>query len=282
MSYLDRVRACNLHDLSSYLSFVVAGDRVGWVRRAFANELGRYSDVFEIGQDVRLCARFEGFAARTDAVESVLRDLRHRGLINGWKGERHNVSAKPGGEPLLAMDARAIWYFGVHTMGAHLNGYVRRGNGLALWVAVRPADDWLFPGKLDNLAAGGCARGMGPAQTIVKEAIEEAALPPDLLAAIMPVGAISYRFDNRFGLCDETMYVFDVELPESYRPHNLDGEVGGFHLWPVEIVLERVRDSDDFKYNCALVVIDFAIRHGLIPPDHPEYLALIAGLHAGL
>jgi hypothetical protein len=40
-----------------------------------------------------------------------------------------------------------------------------------------------------------------------------------------------------------------------------------------------VEAGDDFKFNCALVVIDFLIRHGLIAPDHPDYVALVRGLH---
>ncbi|MCH6589381.1 MAG: DUF4743 domain-containing protein, partial [Proteobacteria bacterium] len=30
---------------------------------------------------------------------------------------------------------------------------------------------------------------------------------------------------------------------------------------------------------CALVVIDFLIRHGFIGPDDPEYVDLVGGLH---
>jgi hypothetical protein len=51
-----------------------------------------------------------------------------------------------------------------------------------------------------------------------------------------------------------------------------------FYLWPMEKVIETVRDTREFKPNCALVVIDFLIRHGFIPPDHPDYLHIIAGL----
>ena len=40
-----------------------------------------------------------------------------------------------------------------------------------------------------------------------------------------------------------------------------------------------VDNGDDFKFNCHLVIIDFLIRHGLIGPDHPDYLDLISGLH---
>ena len=46
--------------------------------------------------------------------------------------------------------------------------------------------------------------------------------------------------------------------------------------------MERVRDTSEFKYNCNLVLIDFFVRHGLIEPDDPDYLAIVAGLRATL
>lgn len=33
--------------------------------------------------------------------------------------------------------------------------------------------------------------------------------------------------------------------------------------------------TDEFKPNCALVVLDFMIRHGLVTPDNGEVLAYI-------
>ncbi len=47
-------------------------------------------------------------------------------------------------------------------------------------------------------------------------------------------------------------------------------------------VIARVRTSDDFKFNVNLVLIDFALRHGLVTPDDPEYLQLVTGLRRGL
>ena len=64
------------------------------------------------------------------------------------------------------------------------------------------------------------------------------------------------------------LYNFDLELPADFVPVNADGEVEEFYLWPVEQVMDMVRDGDEFKFNCSLVVIDFLIRHGFIPPEH--------------
>jgi hypothetical protein len=47
---------------------------------------------------------------------------------------------------------------------------------------------------------------------------------------------------------------------------------------PASAVLERVRAGDDFKFNVNLVQIDFALRHGFLTPEDPEYLDLVTGL----
>ncbi len=41
-----------------------------------------------------------------------------------------------------------------------------------------------------------------------------------------------------------------------------DGEVESFKLLPLSEVVEGLRTSQNYKPNCALVVIDFLFRHG--------------------
>ena len=55
-----------------------------------------------------------------------------------------------------------------------------------------------------------------------------------------------------------------------------------FRLLPLEEVQWLVRDTEEFKLNCALVVIDFLIRHGRLAPEAEGYLALVDGLHPRL
>ena len=80
---------------------------------------------------------------------------------------------------------------------------------------------------------------------------------------------------------DDVLFVYDLETPEDFKPRNTDGEIVEFMLMEAREVLARVRDTDDFKFNVNLILIDFAIRHGLATPEDPEYLALVAGLRAG-
>ncbi len=65
-------------------------------------------------------------------------------------------------------------------------------------------------------------------------------------------------------------------------PANSDGEIAGFELMPLADILERIRDTSDFKFNVNLVILDFAVRHGVLRPDDAEYLAVATGLHRPL
>jgi hypothetical protein len=96
----------------------------------------------------------------------------------------------------------------------------------------------------------------------------------------VPIGIVTYCQEHRGGLKPDVLYNFDLELPADFTPRPHDDEIESFELWPARDVVAWVRDSFDFKFNCNLVLIDFFIRHGLIGPDEPDYMALCAGLHA--
>jgi 8-oxo-dGTP pyrophosphatase MutT (NUDIX family) len=182
--------------------------------------------------------------------------------------------------------------------GLHVNGFVRqpasressdpassgpasgnpRSRDLELWIARRSSDRSVAPGKRDNLIAGGQPVGLSLAQNLIKEAYEEAAIGPELASQAVPVGAITYMFETPPGLKVDCLFIYDLELPADFAPRNTDGEVESFERLPWTRVAEIVRDTDQFKFNCNLVIIDFLIRHGLLRPDHPEYLPLAAGL----
>lgn len=94
----------------------------------------------------------------------------------------------------------------------------------------------------------------------------------------MAVGAVTYTLDTPGGVKCDVLFNYDLELPADFVPRNKDGEVAEFWRWPLDAVAARVRDTDDFKFNVNLVVIDFLIRHGYLTPDEPEYLAIVKGL----
>src|SRR5229473_1595568 len=176
-------------------------------------------------------------------------------------------------------DVDAVPFFGVRAYGVDLNGYRRDRGGLHLWVGRRAPDKRVAPNKLDNTVAGGIGNGYGVAATLAKEADEEAAIPASLIERAVPVGAITYLMENDIGIRDGVLFVYDLELPAEFVPQNRDGEIVQFELMPAERVIERIRATDDFKFDVNLVYLDFALRHGLLPVDEPEYLIVASGLH---
>ena len=280
MSFLDRIRECNAHDLAGFRRFSVDGVRVGWVRHAFAERLAAFDAVFEVAPDgITLSRHLAGYAMRTEAVEGVLRRLAADGLIPGWRDEPYPVTTAFSAPALFEMERAAVPRFGVGAYGVHVNGFVRRGGDIHMWIARRAGGKQTYPGMLDNMIAGGQPVGIGLAENVVKEAAEEAAVPPEIAATARPVGAISYCQEAEDGLKPDVMFTFDLELSDDFTPHNTDGEIAEFMLLPAAEVMEITAQSSRFKFNCNLVNIDFFIRHGLVAPEHPDYVDIVRGLH---
>lgn len=281
MSYLDRIRACQVFDPEDYLPLRVEGARVGWVRPRLVAALSRYGEVFCVGADaVDLAPSLAGFAERSAAVASVVRSLIEENILSEWRDEPYAVGARFT-EPLFMIDRGAVPPFGIRGYGVHLNGFVRREGAIHMWIGRRSPTKRMAPNKLDQLVAGGQPAGLTPRENLIKEAAEEASIPRSLALKAAPVGAITYCTEREDGLRNDVLFVYDLELPTAFAPHNTDGELSGFELLPIGAVMDLVRETDEFKFNCSLVVIDFLIRHGMIGPEHPEYLDLVAGLRSG-
>jgi 8-oxo-dGTP pyrophosphatase MutT (NUDIX family) len=148
-----------------------------------------------------------------------------------------------------------------------------------LWVAYRARDKQLDPGKLDHIVAGGVAAGMTPEQTLVKEAGEEAAIPPALAATAVPVATIAYAMERPEGLRRDRLRCYDLDLPADFVPHPAVGEVERFELWPAHRALAEMRAGDAFKFNVNLVLIDLFLRLGMLAGDEGVKLRAALGPH---
>lgn len=281
MSFLDRIRECdNAGALDAYVPFCVAGVRVGRVHRDFAPRLDAFGDVFvRDGHDITLAPGLDEYATRTQAVDRVLRSLDKDGPFAGWRDEPYPVGTGFHDPPLFEMERTAVPRFGVPAYGVHIHGFVRDGAEIHMWVGKRADDKPTYPGKLDQMIAGGQPVGIGLMENVIKEAGEEAAVPPGLAATAKPVGAISYCHESDDGLKPDVMFVYDLELPRDFVPRNTDGEMAGFSLLSAREVMAITADTTDFKFNCAVANIDFFLRHGLLSPDDPDYVAITRGLH---
>ena len=286
MSFLDRIREINRHDPDAFTPFVVDGRRLGAVRndridpllsaidaivRAGDGSLSFAPDLAAGGPDAR--------TARNDAMAGAAARLSEAGKIGALRRELYPAARRFGETPAFVIDRAAVPYFGLRAWGVHLNGYTRRDGALHMWVGRRARDKPTYPGRLDNMVAGGQPAGLGLTENLVKECAEEADIPKALARQARPAGAITYVQQAPEGLKPDVQFCFDLELPPDFVPRNTDGEIESFALWPIERVARTVAETRDFKDNCNLVIIDFLIRHGFIPPDDPDYVALLRGLH---
>jgi isopentenyldiphosphate isomerase len=280
MSFLDHIKRCNNGDLSQFEPWFIGRQRAGFIHRDFAPTVATRPDLFlRCDGTWHLDAALDTPGRRTAAVRAFLLELRERGQFGKlWREEAYPVARELTDPPLMAMERAAVPWFGVRASGPHMTGYVRRKDGLHIWVPRRSYTKPTFPGQLDNTVAGGQPMGIGLLENLIKECKEEAAIPEALAMQAHGVGAITYCMEAEDGLKPDVQFCYDLELPADFTPRNADGEIDEFMLWPIERVAEIVRDTREFKFNCNLVIIDFLVRHGLIAPEHPDYLEIVAGL----
>jgi isopentenyldiphosphate isomerase len=279
MSFTDRIRACNQHNLASFIPFIAAGKTVGWIRRDRVQILTDISDALHLSEDmIHLDPDFSSFSNRSDVMAGIVNQLVDQSHIPALRDEAFPVAEKFSDPPIFQIDRAAIPFFGVRAYGVHLNGYVSSPTGLKLWIGRRAGGKSTFPNMLDNMVAGGQPIGLTLQDNLIKECAEEADIPEAMARQAIAVGAVTYIAESEAGLKPDTLFCYDLALRQDFTPRNTDGEIASFHLMSVEDVAALVRDTEEFKPNCNLVIIDFLIRHGVIPPDDPDYLTLIKGL----
>jgi len=231
---------------------------------------------------------------RSKVVEATIRAMHateHFEVLSKWRDELYPVFG-PKGELLFSMERSASPLFGIVTYGCHMTCYVKDKSGeqMKIWVPRRAATKQTYGGMLDNTVAGGIATGESPFESMVRESAEEASLPEELVRkGAKAVGTVSYFLirDGRAGgekrlLQPECQYVYDLELDESVVPKPSDDEVESFELMTLDAVKGALRNGE-FKPNCALVMLDFFVRHGILTPESDEsYIEIVARLHRRL
>src|SRR5215510_1174652 len=191
MSFRDHIRRCNSYEPMRAVPLFAGNDRIGLLRRENAEALARFSDTFAVDRN-RVRLRASGDVETVSrAVDTVVDALVAEHRVPKWRNETFDVAPRWGMRPVFRLDRGAVPFFGTRAYGVHLNGYLREGDGdtLRLWVGRRSPDKQIEPNKLDNLVAGGIGNGHGADETLVKEAEEEASIPPGLIRHAVPAGA---------------------------------------------------------------------------------------------
>ncbi|KAF2423659.1 thiamine pyrophosphokinase [Tothia fuscella] len=236
----------------------------------------------------------EDESTRSAAVEKTclaMRETGHFAVLEKWRGELYPVYGPgPGREVLFNIERSASPLFGVVSYGVHMTAYTGEEREVKIWVPRRSSTKQTYPSLLDNTVAGGIPSGESPFNALLRESLEEASLPSDLVRRLAkPAGCVTYFYirDSRAGgetglLQPECQYVYDLDLTEDGEgvvPTPNDDEVEGFEL----MGLGEVRGClgrGEFKPNCAVVMIDFMVRHGYLNREEEgDYVEIVSRLH---
>ncbi|MCK5918722.1 MAG: DUF4743 domain-containing protein [Cocleimonas sp.] len=281
MSYLERIQACHGYERSDYLDFVIDDEVMGLTRPQFAEQLLRWRDVFQIDNNqLLLNPDLKNAEQRTQAVDPIMRQLHQEGVIPSWVEEPYAVSHQFEEAPRMVVERAAASYLGIRSYGIHINGLVQKADGIYNWVAVRAKAKPFWPGKYDQMVAGGQGIGITLMENVIKESAEEADIAEDIASQAQQRTTLHYCNASTRGISMDTLFNYDLWLPEDFIPVNTDGEVDEFILMPLEQMAEIIDTTDQFKSNCNLVNIDLLIRSGVINTSHPDFKAMTDLLYA--
>lgn len=107
----------------------------------------------------------------------------------------------------------------------------------------------------DSVSLYDCAR---------KEAEEEASIPMSLSKCAKFVSFQKTCYHTEQYVKPEVNYIFDLKLPESFKPSVNDGEAQSFQRVKLDSELEIFENLDEWKPNSMAITLDFCIRKGLL------------------
>ena len=233
-----------------------------------------------------------GPGRQEDIIRQELEQAREKGVFEvlktGWRNELYPIYGyNDPSEKTISMERAGSALFGINSYGVHMTVYVTTAEGMKIWVPRRAKNKQTYGGYLDNTVAGGLSTGEQPFECMIRECAEEASLPEHLVRSnAKSCGTVSYihirdeRAGGETGLVQpECQHVYDMEVGADVIPKPCDNEVEEFYLLTVKQVQEALAEGQ-FKPNCALVLLDFFVRHGILTGENePDYIEIVSRLH---
>lgn len=183
----------------------------------------------------------------------------------------------------IGIERSAFSLFGIVGRGAHMTVYVRSESGMQFWVPRRGATKATYPNMLDQAVAGGVARGETPLDCIAREAHEEAGLSADVVRErAVSAGTVTWfnvsddRAGGEPGLMNPgVLYVYDLEVGGDVVFKPAEEDIESYSLMEADEVRAALCRGE-FKPSCAMVMLDFFIRHGIVTAENEKYYDEIA------
>ena len=278
---IEFVRALNNFNADGFIPLTHNGDVIGYINRHFLDFVQIAPFAVTESAVVYKHSTVEDDSVMINSHFKALKDNSRtpselRDELSGWRNEEYGVYSSTN-QLLFRLERAAAGILGIPTYGIHVNGHTPTYN---LWIPRRARTKQTYPGMLDNTVAGGIAFGDSVLHTVMKECAEEANLEHEVIrSSLKSAGVVTYFYmKNDLFAQPEIQFIFDLLLDEIVTPAPNDGEVEAFYKMTVEQATQYLQDHQ-FKPNCALVLIDFFVRHGFISPDADEYIELNQNMH---
>ncbi len=236
---------------------------VGHIKSKEAVQLDRQFRFVEVDKQRNSCRILaDNVQQASFRIGAISHLYKQEGLVSAWRDEiLPIVSVKDFGRTtVLGTIERAMARpFALSTFAVHLNPFTVDGR---LWVGQRSFKKAIGPGYWDNCAAGMVPLGETFSTAMARESWEEAGIKE---------GSLHFNFLSRHlisravteGWMFEHTIIFDADVPDSFLPHNIDGEVNKFELLSQEEALQRVA-LGSFTFESSLsVLLSIAAKNGL-------------------
>lgn len=221
--------------------------RADWLEKHFCADFTRTANGL-------MCRALHSDALNT-LLQQVAQALHRSGSIRHWRNETQTLHSSDG-VVCGVLERSAFRPLGLTSQAIHLNAYTPDGR---FWIGRRAAHKPSEPNCLDTLVAGGMQQGESAWETLRRESAEEAGIEPTLLNHATFAGTGLCQCAVRDGVHRETVFIFDLCVPEDWQPNNQDGEVSAFYLYTPAQLIEAVLGSA-FGKDAGLITLDCLYR----------------------
>jgi isopentenyldiphosphate isomerase len=273
-----------------YLKICDVEEPIGYIHKSFVAQM-KWAKSWSVDESTSSLTLNGGSTVeeRSHIIQKTLQSGEQEGLVENhkiWGEALFPIYAKDGYH-VFNIDLCGLDIFGVICQGVHLTAFVRTVNGPRYWVQRRGRDKLPFPGMLDNTVASNLLVGEKPLEKLIRKAGTEASIPASyLIEHVIPCGTVTYQMATTAagapGCQRHVQHVYELELPDNFRPRSSDGEVEGFELMTISEIGDALMNGEFASWRVMTWIAHFKRRGIISATEDLSTIDISARLHRKL